>query len=870
MGDSIYGVPEVGSPSSHEQFVQQLQPIAELPSPPPGTAGRISPEVAAVLPASHTNPSMQHAAVTHCQASIKQQSVQGKGVTEVAAASASPCNGPRSAPLHLASARSSLRSEPAAAHTAATTAGVHMPETLRELLAASNTSGTRVSWEQHISPRCHNRPPPLRLDSSSSSRHQAAQPTTIGSGSNASIPSGSNSGNIGSNSIQQQDGPQHFAAIKEVAGSVNAGGSVEQLLQARRPSNNSVRTASTHIAQKNRLPAAAAAIQSVNTVGELIRAAQVPVASADRWKVAAGKPVHSPVAEPGPRQTSHPSQTVQLQRQHQQSKHRDTSSVNDLVNALRRATDNDPGSAAAAIISNADSAVYKAPLHEGEQRASQDDSSNKIASLIGAWQQVKEQAQQSVQAPNAAIAAAGSGASSVIELEAHKRPVIAVTVPPESAELVSSSTMPDLVAVLRAATGDSRRGIAEVAVAAAAAVPLPQSQQQDAAPAASTAEVPVASIAGVNRPQSDGNPSTALGSFQGVDELIQALSRATASSIRTTRESETYDELAAGSQPTTAVPTTAVGAYGSSSGQGRFGSIANVDELILALRRATGSRRSTAESAIDPTGLLQQEQQEQDAADASFDSIETLDDLLKAISRATSNSSRRNTSDLIAGDQQNNAQQGRQQQQQQLVDVDKLPLGESSSDPSDQGLTGSFSDVDTLLQALRRATGSRRGTSDLPADADSQQEEQQGALSGNGSSLEELLNALQRPTAGNRRGTAEPLEAATVPAVALPSAADATAAEAEQQQQEDLQPLSSSNSMLKLARALQVSAAGGNVVTGERPAATAGLSSQVMVTASQQQQQQLQTEQNFPSDGVDQLIKSLRIVSEQQLVWRLD
>jgi hypothetical protein len=401
----------------------------------------------------------------------------------------------------------------------------------------------------------------------------------------------------------------------------------------------------------------------------------------------------------------------------------------------------------------------------------------------------------------------------------------------------ANSTVDELIGALQRVTDSSRRNTAEAAPAAAAAgmhtpgeLPLQQQQQAVAA------------------------NSSLFGSLSNVDELIVALRRATSDNARTAAMTEgtpqgsqnpfilpslqqqqqqrPWEQAAA--TPPHLQPQQLQAIYpGSAAGAGGPVPAApsSVDELIVALRRATGdSRRSTAEAAPSPLGMQRREPQQLwmgqqgsshpgglAQSDGLYGSMSGVDELLGALRRATD--SRRGTAESALDAPAGMADTTAAAAAAAVAAVKQKPgVGQESDVPAEAaagaavgaaGLFGGMRSVDDLLGALRRATDSRRGTAELAPDAPAGMADTSAAaadvaavkqkaeirqssdvsaaatvgvagLFGSISSVDDLLGALRRAT-DSRRGKAE--SAPDAPAGMADTSAAAAAGDAAVKQQ---------------------------------------------------------------------------------------
>jgi hypothetical protein len=400
----------------------------------------------------------------------------------------------------------------------------------------------------------------------------------------------------------------------------------------------------------------------------------------------------------------------------------------------------------------------------------------------------------------------------------------------------SMGSLGDLLGALRRATGDSRRGTAEsapdaqVGCADTAAAALDAAAEYAAPTTRKRKQKAEQDHVGFEAtPTAAKEPAGLFGSLSSVDDLLGALWRATDSRRGT---AESAPDAAAGTDDTAAAAAAAAAAgitgqltamHGNAAAVAEpadlFGSFSSVDDLLGALRRATDSRRGTAESAPDAAagtadtaaGCVAAKQKASvhhspgTAAAAAetpvglFGSLSSVDDLLCALRRATD--SRRGTAESAAPDAAAYATTAGMPPAAAATaagvvvayhrgEEESSGTGASAAEAGPAGLHGSFSSVDDLIQALRSTTADgRRGAGELlagpgvqaaaAAHSSHQQREvadelvQQSTatrdadrLSSLGSaSLEDVLGALLRAsTSGNRRGTAEAVaEAAAVP-----------------------------------------------------------------------------------------------------------
>ncbi|KAF6261674.1 hypothetical protein COO60DRAFT_745157 [Scenedesmus sp. NREL 46B-D3] len=316
----------------------------------------------------------------------------------------------------------------------------------------------------------------------------------------------------------------------------------------------------------------------------------------------------------------------------------------------------------------------------------------------------------------------------------------------------------ELLSALRRVTANGRRSTSEAitspipAVTAAAAAttnlglhgPLQQQQQQQQQQQWQTPAprgVAAAAFAGV--------PSTGSMQFMNstADELIGALQRGTDTSRRSTAEAPQQAAAAGMHMPDEQQQQQQQQPVNGSL----FGGLSSVDDLIVALRRVTSDHARTAgtpEASQHPvTPLTQQQQQRRPWEQA-------------AATPQQQQQQRRPWEQAAAAPQQ-------QQQQQQAVHP-------GSAGAADCPVPATPSNVDELIIALRRATGdSRRSTAEAapsPPGGQGWQPQQpwmgpQGSCQPGGphicsvhgslGSVDGLLGALRRATSDSRCGTAE-------------------------------------------------------------------------------------------------------------------
>lgn len=456
----------------------------------------------------------------------------------------------------------------------------------------------------------------------------------------------------------------------------------------------------------------------------------------------------------------------------------------------------------------------------------------------------------------------------------------------------SSSSVEELLGMLRRATGDSRRSTAEVA-----ASPTTSLHGQHAAPALN--HQPQRQL---RQEETAGRPQAGMpGSCSTVDELMQVLGGVTTdgSSHAVSAVAATTTATAAGAQGqhTPQQPQQQQLGLHSAGGQsGAMGSCSSTDALVSALCRVTSDgRASTTEGVatyttpveapaggrlssvcqqitVQQQSVVRRQQQQalhhwRDAEAGNPDvRASSVQELILALRRATGDS-RRTTGDSLPSTPSNKAtaasiadvdSQGWQQQQQQMAETG----------PIQRCRLDRFSGANELIGALHGSTqDSRRGTAEsLPgtpstnrcaaAAAAAESGHQPGSLFGSLSSVDELIRALRRATSGSRRATAESVPGSPLAVVAAAAAKQPALAHQQQYVQDD-----GADKIIGTLRRAASNDRSASDVKAVTPAAAAA-AAQVLDTSEQHHRHHRDSSGNFQAPEPSSLFGSFSNVGE--------